>query len=126
MKNQSADILVQEADKLLRIASEEVQRAEEDVITHTICFNSRQSIINYLASFLHRQGVEPKQPVTMAGLMEQCRDIDGRFNLIDINEFGCKHDDHPEAYCMGVDKVADCLRVAKQARAIAVEAAPAY
>ncbi|NBC09053.1 MAG: hypothetical protein GVY26_17830 [Bacteroidetes bacterium] len=126
MKNPSADMLVQEADKLVRFADEEIQRAEEDVITHSVCFNARQSIINYLASFLHRQGVEPVKPVTMAGLLEQCQNIDGRFNLIDISEFGCKHDDKPEAYCLGVDKVADCLRIAKQTRAIAVEAAPAY
>ncbi len=126
MRQQNADLLIQEADKLVEFASHEIERAEEDVATHAVCFNARQSIVNYLSSYLQKHGSELPEPVTMAGLLDKCRDIDGRFNLIDISDIGCKHDAEDEAYCMDVKKVADCLRIAKQTRAIAIDEAPAY
>ena len=93
MENKNPDILINEADQLLNTAIEEMQRAEEDVTAYTVSFNSRQSIINYLISYLSKNGVELKKPVTMAGLMDQCRAIDGRFDLIDISQIFCRHDE---------------------------------
>lgn len=126
MRQQNADLLIREADKLLEFASHEIERAEEDVATHAVCFNSRQSIINYLSSYLQKHGTALPEPVTMEGLLDKCRDIDGRFNLIDISNIGCRHDEEHEAYCLDVEKVTDCLRIAKQTRAIAIDEAPAY
>jgi len=126
MRQQNADLLIQEADKLVEFASHEIERAEEDVATHAVCFNARQSIVNYLSAYLERNNADQPEPSTMAALLEACRNIDGRFNLIDISDIGCKHDAEHDAYCMDVEKVTDCLRIAKQTRAIAIEAAPAY
>lgn len=126
MRQQNADILIREADQLLEFASHEIERAEEDAATHSVCFNSRQSIVNYLVSYLQKHGTDLPEPVTMASFLEKCRDIDGRFDLIDISNFGCRHDGEHEAYCLDVNKVSDCLRIAKQTRAIAIDEAPAY
>ncbi len=126
MLTQNVDILINEADQLLNTAEEELLRSEEDVTAYMVCHNSRQSIINYLAAFLVRNGVEMKQPVTMASLMDQCRKLDGRFDLVDITQIYCRHDEDDEEYCLNVEKVRDCLRIAKQTRGFATSEAPAH
>lgn len=120
------DDLIQEANRMLAAASEELMRSEEDVTSHLVCINARQSIVNYLISFLQKNGETPKAPVTVAGLMEQCRSLDGRFNLIDLTPLACRHKEGPEDYCLDVGTVSDCLKVARQTQAIALDESPAY
>ncbi len=126
MQTQNVDILIKEADQLLNTAEAELQRSAEDVTAYLVCHNSRQSINNYLVSYLIKNGVELKQPVTMASLMDQCRSLDGRFDLIDISEIFCRHEESDDDYCLNVEKVSDCLRIAKQTRGIAINESPAY
>ena len=126
MQTQNVDILINEADQLLNRATEELQRSEEDVTAYLVCHNSRQSIKNYLAVYLIKNGTDLNQPVTMASLMDQCRSLDGRFDLIDISQIFCRHEEHDEDYCLNVEKVSDCMRIAKQTREIAVNESPAY
>ena len=126
MEKQTVDVLITEADQLLESAAEEIQRSEEDVIAYMVCHNSRQSIVNYLASFLINYGEALKEPVTMDSLMDQCRSIDGRFNLIDLSPISCSHKEHDEDYCTNVTKVTECLQIAKQTRGIAINDAPGY
>ena len=126
MQGQNIDILIQEADQLLNSAINEISRSEEDVTTFMVCQNSRQSIINYLASYLIKNDVSLKEPVTLASLLSQCRDLDGRFDLIDISQIFCRHDEEDEEYCLNVQKVNSCLNVAKQTRVIALSEAPPY
>ncbi len=126
MENQNTDVLISEADQLLDTAVEEMQRSEEDVIAYMVCHNSRQSIVNYLASFLIKNGEPLKEPVTMASLMDQCRSIDGRFDLIDISQIFCSHEVTDEEYCSNLKKVDECLQIAKQTRGIAIDESPGY
>lgn len=126
MQFEQAKILIEEADKLLLDASQELQRSEEDVTATLVCYNARQSIINYLYSYLLQNDIIIKTPVTMAGLMEQCRNQDGRFGLLDISEFGCDHDETDEAYCLNVEKVDSCYQVAKQTQGLVKSNTPAY
>ena len=126
MEKQNVDVLITEADQLLERANEEIQRSEEDVIAYMVCHSSRQSIKNYLASFLINNGEAMKEPVTMASLMDQCRSIDGRFDLIDISPISCSHKVHDEDYCTNVNKVTECLQIAKQTRGIAINDTPGY
>ena len=126
MDKNHADLLINEADQLLNSALEEIQRSKEDVTAHLVCYNSRQSIVNYLISYLLKNGEQLRKPVTMASLMEQCRSMDGRFDLIDISRINCRHDEKDEEYCLNVSKVSECLDIAKQTRAIAINESPAY
>ena len=126
MQTQNIDVLISEANQLLNTAEAELQRSQEDVITHMICHNSKQSIKNYLASFLIKNGVELQQPATMMSLMAQCRTIDGRFDLIDISQIQCRHEDGDDAYCLNVKKVTECLQIAKQTKGIAINETPGY
>lgn len=93
-----------------------MMRAEEDVIAHSVCFNSRQAILNYLTFFLFSHGVRPEPPITMAGLMEQCRAIDSRFEDLSLASIECRHDKAEKEYCLSTDQVGLCFKVAEQAR----------
>jgi hypothetical protein len=126
MEKQNVDLLIQEADQLLERAFEEIQRSEEDVIAYMVCHNSRQSIVNYLASYLINNGESLKEPVTITTLMDQCRSLDGRFNLIDISQISCSHKADDEDYCTNVTKVTECLEIAKLTRGIAINDSPGY
>jgi len=126
MQNQNVDLLIKEADHLLDTASHELERSQEDVMAYTVCYNSRQSIVNYLSSYLLQNSVEIKSPVTVAGLMEQCRKEDGRFQLIDISSIMCNHDETDEAYCLNIEKVSECLRIAKLTRNIVISDSPTH
>ncbi|MBT8219549.1 MAG: hypothetical protein KJP00_06985 [Bacteroidia bacterium] len=126
MQIEQAELLVKEADRLLTHATRELQRSEEDVTSTLVCYNARQSIINYLCSYLLKNNVDIKEPVTLSGLIEQCNEIDARFGLIDISDFGCKHDETDEAYCLHVDKVSSCYEVAKQAQGLVKSNTPPY
>jgi len=126
MEKINPDILISEADRMIETASHEMQRSQEDVTAHMVCMNARQSILNYLISFLQKNSTELPEPVTLAGLMEQCRSIDGRFNLIDLTPMACRHKEGDDDYCLDVDTVGACLQIAKQTRAIALDDSPAY
>lgn len=120
------DILIQEADQLLQKAKEEVERAEEDFLAFVVCVNSRQAIKNYLSSYLISNKIEIENPATMHSLIEQCRNEDGRFQLLDISGIHCNHDETDEAYCMNGSKVKECLEVASLTKNIVKNDSPTH
>jgi hypothetical protein len=126
MEKQNVDFLIKEADELLRFAKEELSRAKEDVTAYVVCHNSRKSIINYLTSFLLKRGTAPDQPITIANLMDQCREEDARFENLDISNTLCRFEEHDEGYCLSVEKVSECLNIAQLVRGIVVNPTPAY
>lgn len=126
MDTQHVSTLIREADRMLLAADQEMMRSEEDAITHTVCFHARQSLLNYLTVFLLNNGVRPEQPVTLAGLLAQCRNLDGRFDLISLENIHCRFESDHQDYCLSVDQVDECLQVAKQTREITLADAPGY
>ncbi len=114
------------AEELLIAAEHEQQRAEEDVVSHLICANSRQSISNYLAGFLLQKNVPIEHPVSIASLREQCKAIDARFELLDFSQFNCRWDNHDRNYCLEQDTVNECLKTAQHVRSIVMAETPGY
>ena len=118
MQNPKFQTILKEADFLLQSASEELEASENDLLTYQACNNSRESIRKYLSSYLAKHEVEVKQPVTLAGLLEQCKAIDQKFALIDLSGILCRHDATYEDYCLDVEKVNQCVKIAEQTRKI--------
>ena len=118
MQNPKFDKMVKEADALLHSASEELKKSQDDVVTYQACHNSRESIRTYLTSFLLKNEVEPKEPVSLASLLDQCIAIDKKFKLIDMSCILCKDDTEFEDFCLNVEKVNPCLKVAEQTRSV--------
>ena len=118
MQSPKFDTIVKEADSLLYSATEELKRSKEDFVNYNACNDSRESIRKYLTSFLLKNHIEPQEPVTLASLLKQCRASDNRFKALNMSCVLCQHDSEYEDYCLSVEKVNPCLKVAEQTRKI--------
>ncbi|HKK77187.1 MAG TPA: hypothetical protein VJ953_19055 [Saprospiraceae bacterium] len=118
--------LIAEADELLTGAKEEMQRAREDVAAYRVCHSSRQALVNYLEAYLLNNNLPIQSPTTVDSLMEQCRNYDGRFQLIDLSPIDCRSHVDDSEYCLNVDKVSKCLLVADQVAGMVRDRAPSY
>jgi hypothetical protein len=114
----NSQTLFGEADQLLDAASHELERAEEDVVIPMVCFNTRQSIVNYMRGYLLTRQQSPVEPLTLDHLHLQCKRLEPAFNLLDFSGFNCRHEDDDESYCLSADKVSECLKTAMQTQAI--------
>ncbi len=121
MLHEDVDKMIEYANELLTAAEHESERSEEDVVTHLICVNSRQSLATYFAGFLIKQGETPRQPVTMQGLLDQCKDIDALFDQIDLSPIHCRCQTHDDDYCLEMDQVKECLSIAQHARSLVMK-----
>ena len=126
MEIEKADVLISSAEEFFHSAQNESLRSHEDAVTHLICHHSRQSIMNYLQGFLLRNDIAPQSPPTMAGLLEQCRGYDARFDLVDISPIDCRFETHDRDYCLEKGKVDSCFEAAKQVRNIITADAPGF
>ena len=118
MQNPKFDTILKQADHLLYSANKEIKTSQDAIVTYQACNDSRESIRKYLTSFLMKNGVEPNAPVTLAGLLDQCKAIDKKFELIDMSCILCRHDSEYDDFCLTVEKVNPCLEVAKQTQKI--------
>lgn len=114
----SSKMLYEEADQLLELGGHEMERAAEDVVIPMVCFNSRQSVVNYFRGFLISHGVTPVHPLTLDHLHKQCMRVEPLFNTVDLFSFECRHEDDDESYCLEAGKVEECLRTALEVQRI--------
>lgn len=121
-----SDILFSQANELLTAAEHEQDRASEDVVTHLICTNSRQSLSNYLAGYILRRQIPVHHPVSLYSLLEQCKTLDARFETLDLTQMNCRFANHDRDYCLEYDQVEQCIKVAQQARDIVMAETPPY
>lgn len=121
-----SDTLISMAEEFLSSAEHEMERSEEDVVTHLICANSRQSLSNFLAGFLLRRDIDIEHPVTLVSLLEQCKSVDARFDSLDLIQVHCRNQTNDRNYCLEPEQVDVCIKVAQQARSIVMSDAPGY
>jgi HEPN domain-containing protein len=120
MKTINSKTLFADADQMLELADTEMNRAEEDVVTHLVCHNSRQSIANYLSGFLLDKGISIYDSTSLAELLSQCKSVDQRFAQLDLSAIHCRFEGEPDDYCLDTEEVGRCLDVARQARELVV------
>ena len=126
MLHDDVDKLLQYAGELLSTAERETERSGEDVVTYLVCTNARQSVVNYFAGFLMQRKVDVVKPVSLQGLLDQCKEIDARFENIDLSPMYCRCETHNNDYCLDLDQVNECMRIAQWARSIVMEDTPGY
>ncbi|MBT8191196.1 MAG: hypothetical protein HKN67_11505 [Saprospiraceae bacterium] len=102
-----------EADELLMQADNELNRPEEDVVSPLVCNISRLAIRKYLTGYLLKNGIEPDIPTTMGSLLEQCRSHNKSFENIDFSPINCHEEEHDTDYCLNVEDVGGCYKVAQ-------------
>lgn len=126
MKIDEPDKLFALAEELLFSAERENERSEEDVVTHLICVNSRQSIEKFLTGYLLRELVAIDEPSTLASLLAQCKLLDARFDMLNLEEVHCRFDTDERNYCLEHYEVDACIKVAQNTRSIVMTSSPAY
>lgn len=126
MLHEEVDKMIEYANELLLAAEHETERSEEDVVTHLICVNARQAIANYFAGFLVKRGITPTQPISIQGLLDQCKEIDALFDQIDLHPIHCRCKSTDDDYCMAMDQVKQCLSIAQHARSIVMKDTPRF
>lgn len=126
MTSEKIQVLLSTAEDLYKTAEDETMRSQEDVVTHMLCYNSRLAIINYLQGFLIKNNVEAEEPITMANLLEQCKEIDARFELADISPINCRFETHDRDYCLERDQVDRCFESATHIRNIVMAEVPGF
>jgi hypothetical protein len=118
--------LLNYADDLLTIAEHEQFRAEEDAVTHLICSNARQSLLYFMTVFLLKSGVLPHSPATLASMLKQCKQIDARFDTVDLSYVKCRFSPRAKDYCLERHQVDRCMEAAQLVRSIVMSETPPY
>ncbi len=101
----------------LHIAEYELNRPHEDVVTMSVCYSARQSLISMLRLFLMSNDVESVKSNNLKELLNQCIKINNQFSKIDVSDILCKELNQEACdgkYCHTVDKVDECVIVAKK------------
>ncbi|MBX7205564.1 MAG: hypothetical protein K1X81_09085 [Bacteroidia bacterium] len=109
-----AEELFQQAVARLNFVNEELNRPEEDVMTFSVCHQTRGIMSDLLSSYLLKNGKDISAAPDVDVLQVQCGELDNRFSLLDLTVMHC----HPgntqtkDMYCMDMERVGSCLRMA--------------
>ena len=118
MDNQTIQTLIQEADQLINTAESEMNRSEEDVVTHLVCHTSRKALSNYLKAYLLQHGVHSTEHASLEDLLNKCRDRNPLFHDVDLSNIHCRFDHHDDEFCLSHHQVDYCLTVANKVKMI--------
>lgn len=75
---------LQEADRHLPIAQEEMSRPAEDVVAQMVCDHSRQSILHFLTAFLQERGIDVPTKMRMRDQIARCIEEEQGFSKLKI------------------------------------------
>jgi hypothetical protein len=72
----------------------------------------------FISAFLLKNNVDPNTLDSVIERYEKCRVIDPTFDKIDIYQLDCMDEKGCDAsrYCLSVEKVNDCLKIAEDIR----------
>lgn len=118
MRKIQIETLLQEADHMLDLAREELNRAKEDVIAHRICVNTRTAIANYLKVYLIRKDIPVPPTTNLEALQTECIMSDEKFTNLDLTSIDCRFDSEGKGYCSNINKIEHCFMLANQSRAL--------
>jgi hypothetical protein len=110
--NSRAAIFFAEANKRLDQAKDGLLKPAEDIVSFSVCKNSRISIENYLKGYLLKNNVAIKVEDTIASLYEKCIGIDPDFKELEMSAIACKASTIDNKYCSNIDTLSACLDTA--------------
>ena len=109
--------LIEEADAMLHVASQERMRPAEDVVAYSVCHNSRQSTRLYLAAYLQKHGVAADADWSINDLLKRCALVNPDFARVDVSEIECRAGKGAlNEYCLAVAQVTNCFESANEVR----------
>jgi hypothetical protein len=123
MTQENIKQLVQHAMNSFRIAENELNRPTEDSVTLCACTGTRNSINQFLHSYLKSKSAD-KSEMQLNNLLNQCISIDSSFSGIDLSCFKCgvsSNNDCDGSYCLSAEKVTECFDRAKAVKKLVLE-----
>ena len=111
MKTRSKAFL-DEAEKKLHEAKEEMFKPEEDMVSYSVCKNSQIAIENYLKGYLTQNNIEIGKDETIDTLYNKCLALNEKFKDVDLSAISCRHHIIDSRYCSEIPKVSACLDTA--------------
>jgi|SRR5210317_642605 HEPN domain-containing protein len=111
MKEKANKYLQNAIDKL-KDANFELYRPVEDVVSFSVCKNAQFAIDNYLRGYLLKNNVDASSYKTINELYEQCKNINNKFERIDLSTFDCTTTEIDSKYCNEVSRVSQCYKTA--------------
>jgi hypothetical protein len=119
--------MIEEGKTLLSLAKEEINKAEEDVVTFLICHSLRKAITGFLSGFLNYNGEAPVE-APIAALQQRCAAYDGRFSDLDLSVMECRSEglEAHDCYCFDPEKARLCVELASRIEGMVTEEAPMH
>lgn len=118
MNDKRIDQLIYDGNKMLERAIDEVNRPEEDVVSLSVCRGTKLTLDLFIRAYLLKNNIDPDSMESTVERYEKCKVLDPTFDEIDIYQLDCVDENGCDAasYCLSVDKVTDCLKVAEDIR----------
>ena len=110
--------LIKEADQLINTADYEMNRAEEDVVSHLVCHTSRKALSNYMRAYLLQNKLDTKETTSLEDLLTNCKSFNPAFNDVDLSQVHCRFDNDDKEFCLSVKQVDYCRKVATKVKKI--------
>lgn len=107
-----ANVLFDDAAKMLNEANLELFRPEEDVVSFLVCKNAQTAIENYLKAFLYKNGQDAEKYKSIKELYAACKTINPKFEEVDLGDINCKAEKHEAKACSDIEKVSRCYNAA--------------
>ncbi len=111
MKTRSKAFL-DEAEKKLHEAKEEMFKPKEDMVSYSVCKNSQIAIENFLKGYLTQNNIDLEKDETIESLYNKCIAFNDKFKDVDLSEISCKKNIIDSRYCSEIPKVSACLDTA--------------
>jgi len=111
MENRSK-VFYNNALEKLKKANEELFRPKEDIVPYSVCKNSQFAIESYLKGYLLDNNVTIVNLDTIEKLFEQCKQVNNKFDKIDLTSISCKAHKIDTRYCDSIEKVTSCFDAA--------------
>ena len=118
MNDKKIDQLIYEGNKMLQTALLELNRPEEDVVTLSVCRGTKLTLDTFLSAYLLKNNIDPQSFSSINERYEKCLILDPEFKKVDIYQLDCVDEKGCDVsrYCLSVDKVNECLKVAEDVR----------
>lgn len=112
MKTKATKLFDDAAAKLNQ-AKDEIYKPKEDVVSFLVCKNSQFVIENYLKGYLFKNSINPDNYQTIDELHAKCKEINKRFEKIDLSALQCTSKNLETRACTDIEKVCSCFNAAE-------------
>ena len=118
MNDKRIDQMIYDGNKMLQTAQYELNRPEEDVVTLSVCRGTKLTLDMFLSAFLLKNNIDPLSFNSINERYEKCLILDPTFKKVDIYHLDCVDEKGCDIsrYCLSVEKVNECLKVAEDIR----------